>query len=61
MTDTRPTKEIYKQWVFEGNCPCCFPYWEHEVSTTDFDVWQWQDEFKAWDVYAEICAEYEDD
>ncbi len=56
MTDTR---EEYKRWVFEGNCPCCFPYWDYDVQVSD--VWEWQDEFKAWDVYAEIMEETEDD
>ncbi len=52
-------RELYKRWIFEGNCPCCFPYWEYDVSP--FDIWQWQDEFKAWDVYEELMKEYDDE
>lgn len=57
MTDTR---EIYKRWVFEGNCPRCFPDWEYpDISIAE--VWVWQDELNAWDVYEEIIKEAEDD
>lgn len=56
MTDER---ETYKRWLFEGNCPCCFPYWDYDVNASD--VWDWQDEFHAWDVYEEIMSEPDDD
>lgn len=56
MTDA---KEAYKKWIFEGNCPCCFPYWEYPGVRVD-RTWRWADEFRAWDVYAEIQEEDED-
>lgn len=56
MTDA---KEEYKRWVFEGNCPCCFPYWEYNDLSVQ-EVWEWQDEFQAWEVYDEIQREYDD-
>ena len=57
---TTDAKEDYRKWVFEGNCPCCFPYWEYPEITT-FDVWDWQDEFQAWAVHQEILEEYDDE
>lgn len=57
MTDS---KEDYRRWVFEGGCPCCFPYWDYPDLSVQ-SVWDWQDEFQAWDVYAEIQGEEEDD
>ena len=53
-------KEAYKKWVFEGNCPCCFPDWQYPGVDTP-DVWDWMLEFNAWAVYSEIMAEYEDE
>lgn len=57
MTDA---KEAFKKWVFEGSCPCCFPFWDYEPDTF-YLVNDWMDEFQAWDVYSEIRKEYEDD
>lgn len=50
-------KEEYRKWVFEGECPCCFPYRDYNISVQD--IWTWQDEFNAWQVYGEIRREYE--
>ena len=57
MTDA---KEAFKKWVFEGNCPCCFPFWDYEPDPS-YRMSDWMDEFQAWDVYSEIRKEYEDD
>lgn len=51
-------KEEFKKWIFEGNCPCCFPHWDFDCRMSD--VWGWQDEFRAWDVYDEILGEDDD-
>lgn len=52
-------KEDYRKWIFEGNCPCCFPYWEYEDGTW-FKMTGWSYEFDAWAVYDEIVKEYDD-
>lgn len=51
-------KEQYKKWIFEGNCPCCFPYWEYGLDGSE--TFLWEDEFQAWAVYKEIMDEYND-
>lgn len=57
----RDPKEDYRKWIFEGECPCCFPYWDYGDSVSVADVWGWQGEFHAWDVYEEILGEYDDE
>lgn len=57
MTDA---KEAYKKWVFEGNCPCCFPDWEYGDEAY-YMIGTWMDEFQAWAVYDEIQGEYDDE
>ena len=57
MTDA---KEAFKRWVFEGNSPCCFPFWNYGPDSVYLMI-DWMDEFQAWDVYVEIQKEYEDD
>lgn len=57
MTDA---KEAYKEWIFQGNCPCCFPDWEYSGVDAS-DVWGWADEFNAWGVYEEIFARERED
>lgn len=59
MIPTSDPKEDYRRWVFEGNCPCCFPFWDYGVKMND--VWAWEDEFQSWEVYAEIMKEYDED
>lgn len=57
---TADYKEVYKKWIFEGLCPCCFPYWQYPAVSVN-DMISWQDEFQAWEVYDEILGEYDED
>ncbi len=50
-------REQFQKWIFEGECPCCFPDWEFpEIDTTD--VWNWIEEFNAWEVHEDIMREW---
>lgn len=50
MPDIELTRKEYERYINEGYCPCCFPHWEHPEMTIQ-DMWTWQEEMNAWDIY----------